>query len=125
MVTILPRPSTGRSPFKFNARFDMKQTKSLLSEDIQHLFGVIDLITYPGLVAMEDTNGEPLHFMGEMTFKITIEGRTTTVSAWVTNEIQTGQLILGSGVLEDLNLQLYNIPDILSFRFLVMYMEQD
>ena len=46
--------------------------------------------------------------------KITIEGRTKTVSAWVTNEIQTGQLILGSGVLEDLNLQLYDIPDILS-----------
>ena len=47
---------------------------------------------------MEDTNGEPLHFFGEMTFKITIEGRTTTIGAWVTNEIQTGQLILASGV---------------------------
>ena len=113
-VTILPRPSTGRTPFKFNARFDMKRTKSLLSEDVQHLFGIMDIITYPGPVAMENTYGEPLHFMGEMTFKITIEKRTTTVSAWVMNDIPTGQLILGSGVLEALNLPLYNIPDILS-----------
>jgi hypothetical protein len=92
----------------------MKQTKSLLSEDVQHLFGIMDIITYPGLVAMENAYGEPLHFMGEMTFKITIEKRTSTVSAWVTNEIPTGQLILGSRVLEDLNLPLYDIPDILS-----------
>jgi hypothetical protein len=32
------------------------------------------LITYPGPVAVEDTNGQPLHFIGEVTFKITIEG---------------------------------------------------
>ena len=49
-----------------------------------------------------------------MTFKVTIEGRTTSISTWVTNEIQKGQLILGSGVLEDLDLQLYDVPDILS-----------
>ena len=114
MVKILPRPSTGRFPFKFNAKFDMKQTKSLLLEDVQHIFGIMDVITYPGPVAVENTNGETLHFVGEMTFKITIEGRTTTVSAWVTNEIRTGQLIQGSRVLEDLNLQLYDVPDILS-----------
>jgi hypothetical protein len=52
--------------------------------------------------------------VGEVTFKVTIEGRTTSVSTWVTNEIQKGQLILGSGVLEDLDLQLYDVPDILS-----------
>ena len=79
------------------------------------MFGVMDVITYPGLIAVEDSNGKPLHFVGEMTFKITIEGRTTTLSAGVTNEILTRQLIVGKGVLEDLNLQLYNIPDILSF----------
>ena len=60
-------------------------------------------------------NGEPLHFVGEMKFKITIEGRTTIIGAWVTNEIQMGQLILASGVVEDLNLQLCNIPHVLSF----------
>ena len=32
------------------------------------------LITYPGPVAVEDTNGQPLHLIGEVTFKITIEG---------------------------------------------------
>ena len=113
-VTILSRPSSGKSQLKFNARFDVKQMKSLLSEDVHHRFGTIDLITYPGPVAMEDTNGEPLHFMGEVTFKINILGRVTTVSAWVTNEIPPGQLILGSGVLKDLNLLLQDIPNILS-----------
>ena len=38
-----------------------------------------------------------------------------TMSAWVTNEIEMGQLILGSGVPEDLNLHLYDIPNLLSF----------
>ena len=113
-VKILPRPSSGKSPLKFNARFDVKRTKSLLSEDVHHPLGTMDLVTYPGPVAMEDTNGEPLHFMGEVTFKINISGRVTTVGAWVTNEIPPGQLILGSGVLKDLNLLLQDIPNILS-----------
>ena len=113
-VKVSLRPSTGKNSFKFNALFDMERTKSLLSEDVEHLFGDINVITYPGPVANEDANGQPLHFVGEMTFKITINERTTTVSAWVTNDIQPGQLILGSGILEDLGLQLYDIPDILS-----------
>ena len=62
-------------------------------------------ITYPGPVAVTDTNGEPLHFTGEMTFKVIIEGQSTTMSAWVTNDIEPGQLILGSDVPEDLGLQ--------------------
>ena len=113
-VLILPRPSSGRTQLKFNARFDTTRVKALLSEDVHHRFGIMDLVTYPGPVAMEDANGEPLHFMGEVTFKINILNRVTTVSAWVTNEIPPGQLILGSGVLEDLNLTLQDIPDILS-----------
>ena len=52
--------------------------------------------------------------MGEVSFKISILNRVTTVSGWVTNEIPPGQLILGSGVLEDLNLPLQDIPDLLS-----------
>ena len=92
----------------------MKWTKLLLSEDIQHLFGTMVLITYPDPVALTDTNGEPLHFVGDMTFKIIIEGRSTTMSAWVTNGIEPGQLILGSGIPEDLGLQLHNISDVIS-----------
>ena len=111
MATIIPRNSTGLEPFKCNVRFDMKRTKSLLSENIQHTFGKMVYITYPGPVAVTDTNGEPLHFIGEMTFRIVIEGESTVMSAWVTNDIEPGQLILGSDVPEDLGLQLYNIPD--------------
>ena len=86
MATIIPRNSTGLEPFKCNVRFDMKRTKSLLSENIQHTFGKMVYITYPGPVAVTDTNGEPLHFIGEMTFRIVIEGESTVMSAWVTND---------------------------------------
>ena len=71
-------------------------------------------ITYPGPVAVTDTNGEPLHFVGEMTFKVIIEGQSTNMSAWVTNNIEPGQLIMDSDIPEDLGLQLYNISDVLS-----------
>ena len=74
----------------------------------------MDIVTYPGPVGIDDANGDQIHFMGEVTFKINILNRVTTVSAWVTSEIPPGQLILGSGVLEDLNLTLEDIPDISS-----------
>ena len=45
------------------------------------------------------------------TFNVTIEDKTTSVSAWVTSDIHGGQLILGSGVMEDLGLQLHRIQD--------------
>ena len=85
-----------------------------MSEDIQHLFNTMVYISYPGPVALTDTNSEPHHFIGEMTFKVIIEGQSTNMSAWVTNDIEPGQLILGSDVPEDLGLQLYDISDVLS-----------
>ena len=65
-ATIIPRSSTGLEPFQCNVRFDMKRTKSLLSETIQHKFGSMFYIAYPGPIAVTDTNGEPLHFIGEV-----------------------------------------------------------
>ena len=60
---------------------------------------VMDIVTYPGPVGIEDANGDQIHFMGEVTFKINILNRVTTVSAWVTSKIPPGQLILGSDIL--------------------------
>ena len=111
MATIIPRHSTGLEPFKCNVRFDMKRTKSLLSESIQHTFGEMVYITYPGPIAVADPNGEPLHFMGEVSFRIVIEGESTIMSAWVTNDIEPRLLILGKDIPEDLGLLLYDIPD--------------
>ena len=74
----------------------------------------MDYVKYPGPIGIEDANGEQINFMGEVTFKINILERVTTVSAWVTNELPPGSLILGYGVLEDLNFTLDEIPDILS-----------
>ena len=109
-ATIIPRNSTGLEPFQCNVLFDMKRTKSLLSETIQHKFGKMFYIAYPGPIAVTDTNGEPLHFIGEVSFRIVIEGESTMMNAWVTNDIEPGLLTLGSDIPEDLGLQLYNIP---------------
>ena len=112
VVQISPRPSTGREAFTYDATFDMSRTKSLVSEAVEKHFGLTDIITYPGPVGLQDANGEPIYCSGEVTFNVTIEDKTTSVSAWVTNDIHGGQLILGSGVMEDLGLQLQKIPDI-------------
>ena len=88
MATIIPRGSTGLEPFQCNIRFDMQRTKSLLSETIQHKFGNMFHIAYPGPIAVTDTNGESLHFIGEVSFRIVIEGESTMMSAWVTNDIE-------------------------------------
>ena len=111
MATIIPRSSTGLDPFPCNVRFDMKRTKSLLSETIQHKFGSMFYIAYPGPIAVTDSNDEPLHFVGEVSFRIMIEGESTMMSAWVIDDIEPGLLILGTDVKEDLGLQLYDIPD--------------
>ena len=113
-VLIQPRPSSGRTQLRFNARFDTSRAKALLSEDIHDRFGLMDVITYPRPVGIDDVNGDQIRSMGEVTFKINILEQVTTVSAWVTHEIPPGSLILGYGVLEDLNFTLQDIPDILS-----------
>ena len=92
-VLIQPRPSSGRTQFRFNARFDTSRAKALVLEDIHDHFGSMDIITYPGPVGIEDANGKQINFMGEVTFKINILERVTTVSAWVTNEIPPGSLL--------------------------------
>ena len=89
----------------------MQRAKSLLSETIQHKFGDLFCIAYPGPLAVTDTNGETLHFIGEVSFRIVVEGQSSMMSAWVTNDIEPGLLALGSDIPEDLGLQLYDIPD--------------
>ena len=87
----------------------MSRTKLIVSEDVEKCFGVAEIITYPGLVGKTDADGQPLYCSGEITFNIIIAGRTTSVTAWVTNAIESGQLIIGSGTLEDLGLHLHNV----------------
>ena len=113
-VLIQPRPSSGKTQLRFNAKFDTSRAKALLSENVHDRFGSMGVVTYPGPVGIEDVNGDQINFMGEVTFKTNILDRVTTVNAWVTNEIPPGSLILGYGVLEDLNFTLQDIPDILS-----------
>ena len=75
-VLIQPRPSSGKPQLRFNAKFDTSQAKALLSEDVHDRFGLMDVITYPGPVGIEDANGNQINFMGEVTFKINIHTRS-------------------------------------------------
>ena len=86
-VLILPRPTSGKTQLRFNAKFDMSRAKALLSEDVYDCFGELSVVKYPGPIGIEDANGEQINFIGEVMFKINILERVTTVSAWVTNEI--------------------------------------
>ena len=89
----------------------MKRPNSLLSETAQQKFGNMFYIAYPGPIAVTDTNGKPLHFVGEISFRIVIGEESTIMSAWVTGDIEPGVLILGTEVMEDIGLQLHDIPD--------------
>ena len=70
---------------------------------------MMEVLRYPGPVGLQDGNGHPLNCSGEVTFNVTIDGRTTSVSAWVTSDVQKGQLVIGSGTMEDLDLQLQDV----------------
>ena len=74
---VCPGAPFGQS-FKFNANLDMLRIKSILSEDVQKLFVLMEVLTYPGPVALLVANGQLLDFVGKVTFKVTIEGRTTS-----------------------------------------------
>ena len=111
VVQIIPRASSGRNAFEWKARFDMSRTKSIISEDMEKHFRQVDIITYPGPVGLIDADWQPLHSSGEVTFNITIVERTTSVTTWMTNAIKRGQLIIGSGMMEDLGLRLLHVPD--------------
>ena len=113
-VHITPRFSTGKRAFPYQVTFDMSRTKSLVSEDVETLFGSTEVLTYPGPVGLTDARGQPIHCSGEVTFCVTIASKSTSMGAWTTTDIQSGQLIIGSGVMEDLNLELRDVPDDLS-----------
>ena len=57
-VLILPRPSSGKTQLRFNAKFDTSRAKALLSEDVYDRFGELDFVKYPGPIGIKDANGE-------------------------------------------------------------------
>ena len=109
-ILITPRESTRRTPFTHPVIFDTTRTKAVVAENIEHIFGEMEVIKYPGPVGLQDGQGQPLNCSGEVTFNATIGGKTGSVSAWVTPDVEDGTLVIGSGTLEDLGLQLQDIP---------------
>ena len=66
-IRICPRPSTGRTAFIYHARFDMMRRKSIVSEDIEGYFGLMEVITYPGPIGLTNANGRLIYCSGEVT----------------------------------------------------------
>ena len=63
-VLIQPRPSSGKTQLRFNAKFDTSRAKALLSENFHDHFGSMDVVTYPGPVGIEDANGDQVNSWG-------------------------------------------------------------
>ena len=64
-VLIQPRPSSGKTQLRFNAKFDTSRAKALLSENVHNRFGSMGVVTYPRPVGIEDANGDQMNFMGD------------------------------------------------------------
>ena len=58
VVQIIPRASTGKNDFKWEAHFDMSRTKLIVLEDVEKCLGVAEIITYPGQAFFQQ-NGVP------------------------------------------------------------------
>ena len=109
-ILITPRESSRKEPFLHPVTFDTSHTKAFVAEDIENIFGDVIVIKYPGPVGLEDGQGKSLNCSGEVTFNVTMGGKIGSVSAWITPDIPNGALVIGSGTLEDLGLQLQDIP---------------
>ena len=70
-VLIQPRPSSGKTQLRFNAKFDTSRAKALLSENFHDHFGSMDVVTYPGPVGIEDANGDQVNSWGRWRSKQT------------------------------------------------------
>ena len=101
-VQVIPQASTNRTAFEWEASFDMTRSRSLVSENIEGLFGLTEVITFPGPVGLTDADKRDLQCSGTVTFTVKIAERTTSVTAWVTNTLRGGQLVIGAGSMEDL-----------------------
>ena len=88
-----------RATFTCEANFDMTQRQSLVSESIEGLFGLTKFITAPGPVGLTDGNKQDLPCLGTVTFCIKIAEKMTIVTAWVTDAIREGTLVIGAGTM--------------------------
>ena len=100
-IQIIPHPSTGRKPFEWEASFDMTRSRSLVSENIEELFGLSEIITFPGPVGLTDAEKRKLACSSTIAFNIRIAERKTSVTAWVMGTLKGGQLVIGAGPMED------------------------
>jgi hypothetical protein len=69
----------------------------MISEDLESLFGTIEVVTLPGPVGLTDAKGRELPCSGVITFGVELAGRTTSVTAWVSLALRN-RIIVGSGI---------------------------
>jgi hypothetical protein len=89
----------------------MTRSRSLVSENIEGLFGLTEILIFPGPVRLMDADKRDLPCSGIVTFQVKIVERMTSITAWVTDALGGGQLVIGAGPMEDLGLLVSEVPD--------------
>jgi hypothetical protein len=96
-----PRPMSGRQSFDRDIKIDNGYKRTMVSEDLEGLLGVMEIISPPGPIGLEDANGQELPCTGLVDFTVEFAGRSCNVTAWVTPALRN-TIIVGSMTLTDL-----------------------
>ena len=96
-----PRPASGRQSFNRDTRIDTSYRRTMVSEDLEGLFGAMEVVSPPGPIGLEDANGRKLPCTGLVDFTVEFAGKMCDVTAWVTPAL-LNTIIVGSTTLTDL-----------------------
>ena len=56
IIRFIIRPSSGRQPFERKAKFDTKMKQTMISDDLEELFGTMEVVSPPGPVIQKSAN---------------------------------------------------------------------
>jgi hypothetical protein len=58
LFRFIPRPASGKQSFNREIRIDNKYRRTMVSEDLEGLFGAMEVVVHPGPIGLEDSNGQ-------------------------------------------------------------------
>ena len=83
----------------------------MVSEDLEGFLGDVEFVVQPGLVDLENEDGQELPCTGLVDFMVEFAGRSCSVAAWVSPALQN-TILIGSMTLSDLGfLWFKDIPE--------------
>ena len=106
-----PRLASGKQSFDREIRIDTKYRRTMVLEDLEGLFGAMEVVGHPGPIGLEDFNGQQLPCTGLIDFTVEFAGKMCNVTAWVTPAPQN-TIVVGATTLMDLGfLDVGDIPE--------------